>query len=79
MLGMMIMRLEGFRNHSSNPMNRPIHSPESTPWEITRGHVFRPVTRSISLRSVPTISVLCTGNCLSARVSTTDWTSWYVL
>ncbi|RCS68112.1 hypothetical protein CIK72_06705 [Brachybacterium alimentarium] len=67
--------LLGVMNMSSSPRNRPIHRPDSTPWPITRPQVFRPVTRSISLRSVPTMRVLWTGKWLSASVSTTAWTS----
>ncbi len=71
-----IIRSPGVISMNSSPRNRPIHSPDRMPCPITFGQVRRPVTRSMSFRSVPTISVDCTGNSWSARVSTTDCTSW---
>src|SRR6478609_8169672 len=56
---------------------RPSHTPESRPPRATRPHVRRAVTRSICLRSVPTMRQFSTGNWLSESVSTAFCASTY--
>ena len=48
----------------------PSHSPERIPPTATFDQVSRPVTRSMRLRSVPTIISWSTGKSASARKST---------
>ena len=52
---------------SSRPMKRPNHAPDAAPEAITRPHVSRPITRSTSMRSTPTIVTSRTGKSESAR------------
>src|SRR3954453_17242420 len=59
------------------PTKSPSQTPESSPPRATRPHVRRAVTRSICLRSVPTIRQFSTGNWLSERVSTAFCASTY--
>src|SRR6476469_5160000 len=59
------------------PTKSPSHTPESSPPTATRPHVRRAVTRSICLRSVPTMRQFSTGNWLSESVSTAFCASTY--
>ena len=45
----------GEKKLSSRPMKRPNHAPDAAPEAITRPQVSRPITRSTSIRSTPTI------------------------
>ena len=49
------------KSPSRMPIRRPIHIPLSAPAAAARALVIRPVTRSISRRSLPTISSFSTG------------------
>ena len=48
-------------------MKRPNHAPDAAPEAITRPQVSRPITRSTSMRSTPTIVTSRTGKSESAR------------
>ncbi len=52
-----------------------VDSPLSRPWLKTVPQVLRPVTRSTSFRSVPTIAMFATGKFWSASASTARWAS----
>ena len=63
----------------SGPRRAPARRPTAAPPSATRPHVRRAVTRSICLRSVPTMRQFSTGNWLSDRVSTAFCASTYLL
>ena len=51
----------GLMNHMISATISAVDRPLETPWVRTVPHVLRPVTRSMSLRSVPTMARLPTG------------------
>src|SRR5262249_23706538 len=59
------------------PTNGPNPAPGAAPAPAPRRHDRRPVTRSTSIRSTPTMGTSCTGNSLSARKSTARWACPY--
>ena len=63
------------KNENSRPISRPVKTPFNAPPAITDPQLRRPVTRSISFRSVPQIMRFSTGNPLSERKSTAFWAS----
>ncbi len=65
----------GLNRLSSTPTNRPNQAPDSPPVVSTRPQDSRPVTRSTSIRSTPTMVTSSTGKSLSARWSTARWAS----
>ncbi|HLK78091.1 MAG TPA: hypothetical protein VKU77_31140 [Streptosporangiaceae bacterium] len=62
---------------SRAPISRPAHRPLTAPAPVARAVVSRPVTRSISRRSLPTMSSLPTGKPSSDSRSTARWAAPY--
>src|ERR1700712_4172005 len=67
----------GLNSESTTPTNRPSQAPDAAPVASTRPQVRRPITRSTSMRSTPTMVTSATGKSLSARWSTTRCASSY--